>query len=131
MAINGNLASGQQQSLALPKILVGGVQIATGVQQQDERLNYYRGVRQVSAPASLTFTTTDSGVDLHYTFNGRTPTSKSPKYTGAIALHQNKTGDNTVVKVRAFGHTNTNKVSEVIKATLNVIGGNTTGYTSH
>lgn len=125
MAIDGNLQAGQQLEKALPKILIGGTELAGGVQLQDERLSYYRTLKVVASPAVLTITTTDSDVDIHYTFNGRTPTSKSPKYTGAITLRQNSSGDNTVIKARAFAKNNTNVVSKIIKATLNIIGGNT------
>ena len=125
MAIDGNLEAGQMIIKALPKILVGGVELAGGVQKQDERLSYYRNTKNVVGDAVLTITTTDHAVQIHYTLNGRTPTSKSPKYTGPITLRQNSTGDNTVIKARVFKQGNTNIVSKIIKATLNVVGGNT------
>lgn len=120
--------TGSQIVLADPKILIGGVELTGGLKKQDERLYFYNAVKTVNAPATLTLTTTDTGVELRYTLTGRNPTSKSPKYTGPIVLRQNAAGDTTTVKVRAFKTNNTNAQSKIIKGVLNVVGGNTTSF---
>jgi hypothetical protein len=125
MAIHGNLTVGQTISMASPKILINGTELAGGLQMQDHRLSHYRNKAVVTGPATLTLTSTDANVHLHYTFNGRTPTSKSKEYTGPITLHQNSSGNGTEIKVRAFEYHNTNNVSLIIKGWANVIGGNT------
>jgi hypothetical protein len=145
MAIDGNLEAGQQLDLADPKIFVNGVELAGGLQTQDERLKYYRTKEQVDAPATITFTHEDGDdVFLVFTFNNRTPNSKQlprPSYLVDEAvvmsgkydadnppvLHQNTTSDNTVVKVRAFRVNNSNITSKIVRGELNVVGGNTNG----
>ncbi len=145
MAIDGNLQVGQTLSLADPVILVNGVELTGGVQKQDERLRYYRGNHiyyATSGPVNITFTHPDPDVHIVYTFNGRTPVSKqlakptylvtehfvaSGKYDPShpIHLYQNTSGDNTVIKVRAFHDLNPNICSKIIKAHITVVGGNT------
>jgi hypothetical protein len=125
MAIDGNLESGQEIKMATPTIKVGGVELSGGLQVQDERLSYYRDHKNATAPAIITVTSTDTNVHLRYTFNGRTPTSKSAEYTGPITLYQNSSGNLTVFKVRAFKYQNSNHVSLIVKGRINVLGGNT------
>jgi hypothetical protein len=85
MAIDGNLEAGQQLDLADPKIFVNGVELAGGLQTQDERLKYYRTKEQVDAPATITFTHEDGDdVFLVFTFNNRTRTANS--FRGRVTL---------------------------------------------
>lgn len=146
MAINGNLFVGQTISLPDPKILVNGVEVPGTVTNHDASLDYYPGnhiyYATPSHPVTLTFTCSDPDVHLVYTFNRRTPLShmlKKPAYLSAEhfivsaeydpsnppTLYQNTTGQNTVVKVRAFKWLNTNTISKIVRAHLTIVGGNT------
>lgn len=66
--------------------------------------SYYASIPQISPAAglftsttSVTITTTDANVTIHYTLNGDEPTESDPVYTGPISVSQT-----TVVRAKAY-----------------------------
>jgi hypothetical protein len=138
MALDGNARTGQVLSVATPVIQTSldnstFVTVPGGTRNHDERVVVYKTKKALSptagSPVYLKFTCATGGTVLRYTLNGRTPTSKSPKFTDTSPLrpklYQNSTGDNTIIKVRAFKSNNSNIASKVVRAELNIKGGNT------